>query len=144
MGAALLGVFPHAQAAAERAVLESETLSGKSKPRLLSVLRMEQLAEEEHRTSLKAGQAAPAISGFRHAVDSKGTVIFTLPGGGRIMDTGRELFFSSQDSVAQNVALDYARKKWGKAVHLEGNKICREQGRDIEREQTKKQGRGLG
>ena len=132
------------QAAAERAVLESETLSGKSKPRLLSVLRMEQLAEEERLTGLKAGQAAPAVSGFRHVVDSKGTVIFTLPGGGRIMDTGRELFFSSQDPAAQNVALAYARTKWGKAVHLEGNKICREQGRDIEREQIREQGRGLG
>lgn len=132
------------QVAAERAVLESEKLSGKSKPRLLSVLRMEQLAEEEHRTGLKAGQAVPVVSGFRHAVDSKGTVIFTLPGGGRIMDTGRELFFSSQDPAAQSVAMNYARKKWGKAVHLEGNRICREQGWGIEREQIREQGRGLG
>ena len=105
---------------------------------------MEQLAEEERRTGLKAGQAAPVVSGFRHAVDSKGTVIFTLPGGGRIMDTGRELFFSSQDPAAQSVAMNYARKKWGKAVHLEGNKICREQDRDMEREQIREQGRGLG
>lgn len=133
-----------AQASAERAVLESETLSGKSKPRLLSLLRMEQLAEEERRTGLKAEQSVPAVSGFRHFVDSKGTMIFTLPGGGRIMDTGRELFFSSQDQAAKNVALDYARKKWGKAVQLEGNRICRTQSRENEREQIQEQGQSRG
>lgn len=127
------------QAAEERAVLEAEALSGKGKTRLLAVLRMEQLAEEERRS----GQASQDISGFRHTVDRKGTVIFILPGGGRIMDAGRELFFSSQDPATQKVAMDYARKKWGKAVRLEGNKIFREPGRDVEREQTRKQGHGI-
>lgn len=127
------------QAAEERAVLEAEALTGKGKTRLLAVLRMEQLAEEERR----AGQTSQGISGFRHTVDRKGTVIFMLPGGGRIMDAGRELFFSSRDPAVQKMALDYARKKWGKAVRLEGNKIFREPGRDVEREQTRKQGHGI-
>ena len=59
------------------------------------------------------------------------------------MDAGRELFFSSRDPAVQKMALDYARKKWGKAVRLEGNKIFREPGRDVEREQTRKQGHGI-
>jgi hypothetical protein len=133
-----------AQAAQERAVLESESLSSKGKTRLLAVLRMEQLAEEERRNSKAMETGALTISGFQHTVDRKGTVIFTLPGGGRLMDTGRELFFSSQDPAAQNAALAYARKKWGKAVYLEGNKICREHSRDIELERTQEQNRGIG
>lgn len=132
------------QAAQERAVLESDALSGKGKTRLLAVLRMEQLADEERRSEKASKQGVPGISGFQHTVDRKGTVIFTLPGGGRIMDTGRELFFSSQDPTAQNAALAYARKKWGKAVCLEGNKICREQSRGIEPERTQEQNRGIG
>jgi hypothetical protein len=132
------------QAAQERGVLESEALSSKGKTRLLAVLRMEQLAEEERRSGKTTELGTLAISGFQHTVDRKGTVIFTLPGGGRIMDTGRELFFSSQDPAAQNAALAYARKKWGKAVCLEGNKICREQSRDIELERMREQNRGIG
>ena len=132
-------VLKAAQAAEERAVLESEALSGKGKARLLAVLRMEQLAEEERR----AGQASQEISGFRHTVDRKGTVIFILPGGGRIMDAGRELFFSSQDPATQKVAMDYARKKWGKSISIEGNKIFRESARNVEQEQTRKQGHGI-
>lgn len=132
------------QAALERAVLESESISNKGKTRLLAVLRMEQLAEEERFSGKTTEPSTLAISGFQHTVDRKGTVIFTLPGGGRIMDTGRELFFSSQDPAAQNAALAYARKKWGKAVCLEGNKICREQSRDIELERTREQNRGIG
>ena len=132
------------QAAQERGVLESEALSSKGKTRLLAVLRMEQLAEEARRSGKMTEPGTLAISGFQHTVDRKGTVIFTLPGGGRIMDTGRELLFSNQDPATKQVALDYARKKWGKAVCLEGNKICREQGRDIEPERTREQDRGVG
>lgn len=131
------------QATTERAVLENTDLTGKGKTRLLAVLRMEQLAEEERRNARVADQATPLISGFRHTVDHKGSVIFTLPDGGRIMDAGRELFCSSRDPAARKVALDYARKKWGKAVCLKGNKICREPDLNVEREQTRKRGRGI-
>ena len=59
------------------------------------------------------------------------------------MDAGRELFFSSQDPAAQKVALAYACKKWGKAISIEGNKIFREPVRNVEQEQTRKQGHGI-
>lgn len=131
------------QAATERIVLENTDLTGKGKTRLLAVLRMEQLAEEERRNTKPTDQAIPLILGFRHTVDRKGTVIFTLPGGGRIMDTGKELFFSSQVPAAQQVALDYAHKKWGKFVLIEGNKLCREPSRDITRQTIREQGQGI-
>ena len=108
-------------AAKERAALENETLSGKGKKQLLAVLRMEQLVQDVSST-----------------VDRKGTVIFSLPEGGRIMDAGKELFFSGNDETARHIAVQYAQKKWGKALHVEGNKIMRLE-RELEKTQIRKQ-----
>jgi hypothetical protein len=69
-------------AAKERALLEREDIAAKGKTRLLSVLRMERLAAEN------------SLNGFRHRVDHKGAVIFSLPGGGVIRDEGQALYFS--------------------------------------------------
>jgi hypothetical protein len=103
-------------AAKERATLELEGMNGNAKKRLLAVLRMERLV---------AVESEPA-SGFQHTVDSKGTVIFTLPGGGMIRDQGKELFYSSGDDAAKQTALLYARAKWGKNLTLDDNRITRE------------------
>ena len=113
-------------AAKERAALENESLSGRGKKQLLAVLRMEQL-----------------VQGVSTTVDRKGTVIFTLPEGGRIMDAGKELFFSGKSETARHVAMQYAQKKWGKALHVEGNKIVRLE-RELEKTQARKQQPGLG
>lgn len=102
-------------AAREVAALENENISGKAKKQLLAVLRMKRIAAEE----------AAHIQGFSSTVDRKGTVIFTLPGGGRILDSGKELFFSGNNDAARHVAIRYAQKKWGKSLHVEGNKIVR-------------------
>ena len=91
-----------------------------AKKQLLAVLRMEQLAAEEATTGKEA-----QIRGFSASVDRKGIVIFTLPGGGRILDSGKELFFSGNNEAAHEVAVRYAQKKWGKQIALEGNKIVR-------------------
>lgn len=124
----------------EREILENTDLSSKGKNRLLAVLRMEQLAEEERRQGQQwqaqaqvAGQTPVMIAGFHHTVDRRGIVIFTLPGGGMIKDSGKELFFTAQDKVAEAVALRYAQKKWGKDVRLVGNRICREDVRERQR-----------
>lgn len=101
-------------------------MSGRGKKQLLAVLRMEQL-----------------VQGVSTTVDRKGTVIFTLPEGGRIMDAGKELFFSGKSETARNVAMQYAQKKWGKALHVEGNKIVRLE-RELEKTQARKQQPGLG
>ena len=110
----------------ERTVLETETIS------TTAVLRMEQLAADEQ----LAGKTQD-VQGFSATVDRKGTVIFTLPGGGKIQDSGTELFFSGKDAAAHKIAVQYAQKKWGKMLHIEGNRLCRkdmlEQKRGIER-----------
>ena len=116
-------------AAREVAALENENVSGKAKKQLLAVLRMEQLAVE--------GGAAQ-ILGFSATVDRRGTVIFTLPDGGRILDSGKELFFSGNNDAARHVAVRYAQKKWGKSLHVEGNKIVRLE-KKLEKEQVRKQ-----
>lgn len=115
-------------AAREVAALENANVSGKAKKQLLAVLRMERLAAEE----------AAHIQGFSTAVDRKGTVIFTLPGGGRILDSGKELFFSGNNDTARHVAVRYAQEKWGKSLCVEGNKIVRLE-KKLEKEQARKQ-----
>jgi len=115
-------------AAKERAALELEGLSGKAKKRLLAVLRMERLAAEGR------------LAEFQRRVDHKGAVIFTLPSGGVIRDEGQELYFSAKDETAQQVALAYAQKKWGRSIILEGNHIMREQKRDLVLEKEQRRG----
>jgi len=120
-------------AAREVAALENENVSGKAKKQLLAVLRMEQLAAEEG----TAGETSQ-IRGFSATVDRKGTVVFTLPGGGRVLDSGKELFFSGNNAAARHVAVRYAQKKWGASLHMEGNKIVRLE-KKLEKEQARKQ-----
>lgn len=115
-------------AAREVAALENENVSGQGKKQLLAVLRMEQLATED----------TARISGFSATVDRKGVVVFTLPGGDRILDSGKELFFSGNDDAARQIAVRYAQKKWGKSLHVDGNKIVRLE-KKREREQSRKQ-----
>ena len=114
-------------AAKERVALEIENVSTATKKELLAVLRMEQLAAEEQ----LAGKTKD-VQNFSVTVDHKGTVIFTLPGGGKIMDNGAELFFSSKDAISHEIAVQYAQKKWGKQLRLDANKIARQQERTQE------------
>ena len=116
----------------ERSVLENGDLSGKGKKQLLAVLRMEQLAAEE------TTRGAAQIRGFSVTVDRKGVVVFTLPEGGRILDAGKELFFSGNSTAAHDIAIRYAQKKWGKSLYAEGNKIMRRE-RTVEKIQIKSQ-----
>lgn len=109
----------------QRALLEREDLSGKGKTRLLAVLRMEELVAEEQARSINAN-IPPLFTGVTHRIDNKGTVIFTLPSGGTVRDTGKEVLFSAHDKAAGEAARQYAVKKWGKAVQLDGNVLRRD------------------
>ena len=100
-------------AAKERAVLEMDGISCKGKSRLQAVLRMEQV-----------------IDGFQHHVDHKGAVVFTLKDGSTVRDSGKDVLFSAASDNAKQIAILYARKKWGKQVILEENKILRHDSRD--------------
>lgn len=119
-------------AAKERAVLENAALTGKGKKALLDVLRMEQLAEEDRAREHGASPLAAQVVGFRHSVDRRGIVLFILPDGGMIRDTGKEVFFSPQGAAAE-IALRYGRKKWGKDIQIEGNRLCRGETREQKR-----------
>jgi len=72
----------------------------------------------------------------RH-IDGKGVVIFTLPSGGSIRDTGKELFYSTHDEKAHGVALAYAALKWGKNIAQEQGKILFHKAPEVQREQEK-------
>lgn len=91
----------------ERELQERQDVSASTKKQLQAFLRMEQIIAE----ASTQGQDLEIIK--RH-VDGKGVVIFTLPNGGTIRDTGKEIFYSEYDQRAQEIAVRYAAKKWGK------------------------------
>lgn len=95
----------------ERAVLEHGDLTTKAKRRLQAILRMEQVTFGSGKTNVT------------HRIDKTGTVIFSLSSGGAIRDSGSKLFFSPNNKEAEALAMQYARKKWGKKIHLNGNEI---------------------
>lgn len=72
------------------------------------------------------------IKDFSYYVDGKGTVLFTLANGGRVVDAGLNVYFSPHNKKAEMIARRYAQKKWGKgfAVHENGLRF-----RDNERDQ---------
>ncbi|MDL2290632.1 relaxase/mobilization nuclease domain-containing protein [Desulfovibrio sp. OttesenSCG-928-F20] len=102
-------------AAREREILELDGISGKGKNRLQAVLRMEQVLQQNRLGGID----------FRHHIDRKGTVVFTLQEGGSVRDNGEDILFSARSESAKQAALLYARKKWGKQVVLEDNRLIR-------------------
>ena len=94
--------------AKECAILENTDISAKGKKQLQAILRMEQVT-----------------TNFQHHVDRKGTVIFTLQGGGKVRDSGTDILFSANSETAKQIALRYVQEKWGKKIKLEGNLITR-------------------
>ena len=112
--------------ASKTTILENAELSTKTKNRLISVALMESLA-----------------SGTTARISKLGSVIFTLPDGGKICDTGRSISFSDE---ARETALDYMTAKWGikrKRVSLDrdtgdlvytladGQKVYEQKGRNV-------------
>ncbi len=102
-------------AAREREILELDGISGKGKTRLQAVLRMEQVLQQNRL----------GATDFRHHIDRKGAVVFTLQDGASVRDNGEDILFSARSESAKQTALAYARKKWGKNLELSGNKIMK-------------------
>ena len=90
----------------ERELQKRQDLSSSGKKTLQAFLRMEQVAAEAH----TAGQT---IGKIQRSIDGKGVVIFSLESGGTIRDTGKEIFYSSHDAKAQEIADLYATQKNG-------------------------------
>lgn len=97
-------------------VLADTDQSRKGKKTLLAYLRMEEVLKEE---ALRGLAVRP--EDMTRSVDAKGAVVFTLPGGGKVRDTGKEVLFSGADELAAKVAEGYARKKWGTQLSVYKN-----------------------
>lgn len=79
--------------AGKSAILEKADLSAKAKNRLVGVALMQSLS-----------------SGATAKISKHGSVIYTLPEGGKICDSGRSISFSPE---ARETALAYMAAKWG-------------------------------
>lgn len=110
--------------ASKTAVLEKTDLSARAKNRLVSMALMDSLA-----------------SGATARISKHGSVIYTLPTGGKICDTGRSISFSPE---ARATALAYMSAKWnvksrsldrasGDTVYtlIGGQKVYERKGQDI-------------
>ena len=94
-------------------VLADTDQSRKGKKALLAYLRMEEVLKEE---ALRGLAVRP--EDVTRSVDAKGAVVFTLPSGGKVRDTGKEVLFSGADELAAKIAEGYARKKWGPHINM--------------------------
>lgn len=107
----------------EKAILHY-TYGANQRQAITAINRMALLATQEQ-LRIKAGIGDAALfTGYRQTIDNRGVVIFTLPHGGTIRDTGRNLHFSP-DEVTREAVMRYALAKFGKALNLKGNAIER-------------------
>ena len=97
----------------DKALPERPQTQGQSQPHLSVVTKMAEI----FRTA--------GVKGGKYRVDGKGTVIFTLPNGGSIRDTGKEVHFSRQDDQTKSIAEKLAQAKWGNDTHLDGGVLKR-------------------
>ena len=95
---------------------------------LLAVSRMRQLVAED-----KLVKGKSALEGFTWTVDAKGVVLFHLPNGGVIRDTGKGLSYSVHDPLSKDIAQRLAVLKFGRYVQQKDNTFSRKQSRSLER-----------
>ena len=100
----------------EKEILLNYKLLKQEKNALLTIVKMKQLAEREINKGNKA------FEGIKHQIDNKGTVIFTLPNGKTLRDTGKTVYFGN-DKLAQEVANLYAKSKWGNKTQIKDNQV---------------------
>ncbi len=112
-------------------IRKEETLHPVERKELAAVARMRALvATEAAKPALHAPQASQDTAAtqdtsnrdFSYRVDGKGTVLFTLANGGRVLDTGDSVHFSGHD-LAAVVARRLARMKWGARTVAIGNSV---------------------
>jgi hypothetical protein len=113
----------HSMALSEKQIAAAG-ITGKHRSRLLAVTRMELLKAQEE-INQETNPARPLIfSGTQHTIDNNVVVIFSLPSGGTIRDTGSKLYFSC-DETTEQAAVMYGLARFGKNIHLRGNSIER-------------------
>jgi len=96
-------------------ILDAVGISSRNRRALLSVLKMREVFSQD--------SGLPEEPQYR--IDGNGTVIYDLPTGGTIRDSGQEIHFSGHDKLAQETALKYAKKRWGASIELSDGIIAR-------------------
>lgn len=99
------------------ALLENTELSAKTRNRLTSIALMESL-----------------VSGVTSKITKHGSIVYTLPNGGKICDTGKHVSFSPND---WGKAVAYASAKWG----VKRNELANFDNNMIERPKFRRQRR---
>lgn len=99
-------------------------LNTKHRGGLIALTRMDQLAAQETLVLTGETDDQKMFIGVRHVIDNNGIVIFTLPGGGTIRDTGKKLHFSL-DETTQKAATIYGQARFGKDIQFKDNTIER-------------------
>lgn len=102
-------------------------LTSGDKKGLLASSRMYQIISED-----KLLKGTSELDGFTWTVDTKGTVLFKLPSGGLIRDSGSEITYSVSDPVSRAAARRLAKLKFGRDVQEAGNMFQRESGARLE------------
>jgi len=79
-------------------------VSGRHRRALMSVLKMREVVEK----------LVWPNTDLKYAIDGKGTIIYSLPDGSRIRDSGQKIHFSPRSQQAKALALEYAAVRWGR------------------------------
>lgn len=104
--------------------ITTSALNTKHRGGLIALTRMEQLVAQESLQRTVKTDNRKMFFGVRYAIDNNGIVIFTLPEGGTIRDTGQKLHFSL-DEITQKAAIIYGQARFGKDIQLKDNTIER-------------------
>ncbi len=118
----------------QKEILETGGIAYSHKKALLSISKMNELMEQEALALQTQAQQAnpsneeppntlPNIPPIQTKIDAKGTVIFTLPSGGTIRDTGAEIHYSPHDPTARELAQKFATLKWGQMAETTENSL---------------------
>lgn len=102
-------------------------LTSGDKKGLLASSRMYQIIAED-----RLLKGVSAMDGFTWTVDTKGTVLYKLPSGGLIRDSGKEISFSVSDPVSRAAAQRLARLKFGRNFREVDNMFQRQTGSELE------------
>ena len=81
-------------------------LSDTHRQALLAVIKMREVINADDPTGTKAQK-------LKYTIDGKGVVIFKLPDGGTIRDSGRKLHCSAHGLRVKEIAEKYAQTRWG-------------------------------
>ena len=93
----------------KKEILDAAGLTNRNRRALLTVLKMREIFSK--------GNGLPKEPKYR--IDGNGTVIFELPDGGTIRDTGRQINFNPHSQKAGELAAKLAQARFGKNVQLE-------------------------